>query len=134
MTFREVPRKRPVAALGPTMTAALYRSGRGQSFRLLLGRDLLNQLAWDDRVRARLLFGDGRDRGRARLQRTGSGGSRLMRPVRNRPDSGCLVFSTQRLPDGVTTRPHSAVPVAHELAVDGIEFQVPDWFYAGARL
>ena len=55
-----------------------------------------------------------------------------MRPTRNRPDSGCLVFSTQRLPAGVTGRPHSAALVVYELVEDAIEFQVPDWFYEAA--
>jgi hypothetical protein len=133
MSFREVPRKQPGGTLGAAMTAALYRTGRNFSFRLLLGRELLDELAWDEQVRVRLLFGEGRDQGRARLQPTPSGGSRLMRPARNRPDSGCLVFATQRLPDGITDRPHSAALVPHQLAGDGVEFQMPAWFYTQQR-
>lgn len=133
MSFHEVPRKRPGATLGRSMTAALYRAGRGSSFRLLLGRELIDRLGWDDEVRLRLLFGDGADQGRARLERARQGGSRLLRPAADRNGGGCLVFSTQRLPQGATRRPHSAAAVAYELAEDAIEFCVPDWFYAQPR-
>ena len=132
MSFHEIPRRRPAATLGMTMTAALYRSGGGLSFRLLLGRDLLQSLGWSEAVRARLLFGEGRDLGRGRLQRTDDGGSKMLRPARNRPESGCLVFSTQRLPAAVKRRPHGAVPVEYAFAEGALEFRVPDWFYREA--
>jgi hypothetical protein len=129
MSFHEVPWKGP-GTLGGTMTAALYRSRKGVSFRLLLGRDLLHRLGWDEAVRARLLFGVGQDLGRARLQRTASGGSRLARPVRNRPHSGCLVFSTQRLPANAARRAHSAESVEFDAADDAVEFRLPAWLFA----
>jgi len=132
MSFHEIPRRRPGATLGRSMTAALYRSGRGSSFRLLLGRGLIEALGWDEQVRAKLLFGHGPDQGRARLERTRQGGSKLLQPAPNRHGGGCLVFSTQRLPKGVSRRPHSAAALDYEITQHGVEFRVPDWFYGEA--
>lgn len=132
MSFHEVPHRRPGATLGASVTAALYRSGRASSFRLLLGRELLDRLGWDEAVRLKLLFGAGRDRGRARLERTAEGGSKLLHPARGRSPGGCLVFSTQRLPPDATPRPHSAAAVTYEIAGDAIEFRLPDWLFAEA--
>lgn len=129
MSFHEVPRKGPRATLGRSVTAALYRSGRGTSFRLLLGRALVDSLGWDEHVRLKLLFGQGPDQGRARLEPTRQGGSKLLQPAANRSEAGCLVFSTQRLPSGAKRRPHGAAAVPYEIAEDGIEFSLPDWLY-----
>lgn len=133
MSFHEIPRKRPGATLGRSITAALYRSGRGSSFRLLLGRELADSLGWDEQVRLKLLFGEGPDQGRARLERTRQGGSKLLPPAPNRNPGSCLVFSTQRLPPGARRRPHSAVAVPYEVAEDAVEFRMPDWFYDKTR-
>ena len=129
MGFHEIPRRGPGAALGVEMTMALYRSRNGTSLRLILGRDLLDRLEWREDDRLKLLFGNGRDHGRLRLERTRSGGSKLMTPHAKRSGRGCLVFNTQRLPQGTSTHPHSAKKTDFRIVDGAIRFHVPDWFY-----
>ncbi len=131
MSFQEIPRRGPGADLGLTMTAALYLSERGSNFRLMLGRDLLKRLNWHEHDRLKLLFGRGADLGRARLERTPSGGSKLLAPHVKRSGRGCLVFSTQRLPPESTTMRHGAETVSYQIADDALHFEVPAWFLPG---
>ena len=133
MSFHEIPRQGAGSALGASMSAALYCTERGTSLRLMLGRDLLNDLGWREHDRATLLFGRDGDLGQARLQATERGGSKLLTPDAKRTGRGCLIFSTQRLPAEIARVPRGALLVDHRIVDGGVEFRVPKGFTASGN-